>query len=237
MARGGAPRRMPLRWSTSVSSPLPSAGRWQRPTDGSCTATTRVVSPTNRASSGPRDTTRDLPGTRTRGTPASARSSSPGIQPSGATLNGPSRRSRQPARPRWRGRRDGRTARADHQGRRGEPPRPCAAHGRASLVHPRPPGSRAGGSRTCVPGWSDFHSTANRSRSAARTANSRSVLGRSGASSVSGTGFVGHAPYTVALESNTTVEAPMPAAASSNALVSSTPPPSWITADRRPVTP
>ena len=47
---------------------------------------------------------------------------------------------------------------------------------------------------TVVPGWSSRHTAARRSTSPSATAGSKPGLGRNGASSVSGTGFVGQAP-------------------------------------------
>ena len=68
---------------------------------------------------------------------------------------------------------------------------------------------------TVVPGCWSRHSEVSRSISAFCTAKARPGSGRSGASSVSGTGLVGQAPYTVADDSTTTWAVPAAAAASS----------------------
>ena len=119
--------------------------------------------------------------------PASARTHSPAIQPSGATLNTPSSRARRRAPRRWRGRRGGGTAPAGRPRRSAGPSRRRAQ--RRATTCRRRPSRRPGAARwRCVrarPGASRRR-TAPPWPAAGRTTNSTS--GRSTASSVSGTG-------------------------------------------------
>ena len=73
-------------------------------------------------------------------------------------------------------------------------------------------------SRMSLRSWNDASSSSSRSSvvpiSAAWIAGEKPGLGRSGASSVRGTGFVGHAPYTAAPDTRTTLRTPTFAAAS-----------------------
>ncbi len=144
---------------------------------------------------------------------------SPSTHPSGATLRGPSRRARR-ARS---------TAVA-----RSATSRNCAGgsswvtgmgvdrvSARASQPLPSAPTVIVGRSTaTVTPGWSSRQSAATRSSSAFSLANATPGFGRKGASSVSGTGLLAHAPYAVALERSTTCAMPTPDAASSTTCAS-----------------
>ena len=135
------------------------------------------------------------------GPPAKARIVSSGIHPSGATLKTPSSRDRSA------------TSTADATSSRctnctglvassGRNPTPARA---------MPNGSASSWATTTVgrstaavdPGWSSLHSATSRSASAFSTAWASPGLGRNGTSSVNGTELPGHAPYTVALDTNT----------------------------------
>ena len=177
----------------------PSAGRWRRATGRRCTAAAPAGSDRAGSASG-RGPAAGPPCTGMAGrgaTPLSSRTTSPGIQPSGATLHGPveARRGAPRRRPtarssrctNWRG---GSSSERAHAGGRGQRP----GHARSTRLGRgrctgrsdrrrrgpgrRPPTSPAAARR--------------RARCDGVAAARRS--GRSGASSVSGTGLFGHAP-------------------------------------------
>jgi hypothetical protein len=134
--------------------------------------------------------------------PDSARTRSPGTQPSGATLNTPSSRRSTPRRPPRRDRRGGGTAMAG---------RPRRGAGRTRTPARWPGASRRRRQRTAGrstqvarPPRAVRHCSTSSSAEASWRAKTNSTSGRSGASSVSGTGLFAAAPYTIADDTNTT---------------------------------
>ena len=177
----------------------PSAGRWP-PATGS------VVYGSRPGGIGPRwkrqrtaasRAGRAARGRRSRGAaPLSARTTSPAIQPSGATLQGPSSRTR-----RTRSTAVARSSRWRNWRGRLLLQRPaCRWRRRATGPARLDPSRRQGGARPqhgrpCAPGQPAAQSaTSMLDVGPLRRRRATSAFGRSGASSVSGTGLLGHAP-------------------------------------------